>query len=156
AIRAARNDESSARAMVTRGSGPLGLDPALAAAPLRVILIEPLVMPPAVLYRDGAAAITTKIERAGDAAHGAKVGNYLASLLALKRARAANAHEAIVLDLKDRVIEGTTSNVFVVKEGAVTTPPEDAGILLGITRAHVIDVARAKGFTVREAPIAKK
>jgi branched-chain amino acid aminotransferase len=155
AIRAARNDESTARAMVTRGSGPVGLDPALATAPLRVVLIEPLVMPPAILYRDGVAAILTKVERASDAAHGAKVGNYLASLLALKQARAANAHEALILDQRDNITEGTTSNVFVVKGGVVITPPEGAGILLGITRRHVIEVARARRVEVREAAISR-
>src|SRR5262245_22086600 len=84
AITAARNPESSAWAMRTRRSGPVGLDPSLAVAPLRVVLIEPLHPLPAALYRDGVAVITVRTQRAADvAAHGAKVGNYLASLLAL-------------------------------------------------------------------------
>ena len=73
AIRAARNPESSARAMLTRGSGPLGLDPALAGAPLRVVLVEPLTLPPTALYRDGVGVITLRTVRAADAAPGAKV-----------------------------------------------------------------------------------
>ena len=117
ALRAARNAESSARIMITRGSGPVGLDPALAGTPLRVILVEPLAVPAASLYRDGARVITVRTERAGDAAHGAKVGNYLASLLALQRARIAGAHEALILDAGGRVVEGTTSNVFLVRAG---------------------------------------
>src|SRR5262245_57945268 len=122
AVRAARNPESYARAMLTRGSGPVGLDPALAAAPLRVVLVEPLTPPPAAWYRDGIAVVTVRTERAGDAAQGgAKVGNYLASLLALKAAKAAGAQEALIVDTAGRVIEGTTSNVFLVRGGEIVT-----------------------------------
>ncbi|APR85509.1 Branched-chain amino acid aminotransferase [Minicystis rosea] len=149
AVRAARNPESYARAMLTRGAGPVGLDPALAVAPLRVVLVEPLVTPPAALYRDGVKVVTVRTERAADAAHGAKVGNYLASLLALKHAKAHGAHEALILDAGGRVIEGTTSNVFLVREGALITPPEEAGILPGITRAHLIEVAAERRLPVR-------
>jgi branched-chain amino acid aminotransferase len=149
AVRAARNDESYVRVTVTRGSGPLGLDPALARAPLRVILVEPLAPPPAALYREGARAVTTRVDRPADAAPGAKVGNYLASLLALQAARAQGAHEAILLDARGHVLEGATSNVFFVHEGELITAPEDAGILAGITRAQVIELAEELGIPVR-------
>lgn len=148
AIAAAGNPESYARATLTRGGGPLGLDPSQAVAPLRVILVEPLKLLPAEMYRDGVAVITYRTERAGDAAHGAKVGNYLASVLALKAARAANAHEALIVDTHGRVLEGTTSNLFLIKGDALITPPEEAGILPGITRAHVLDLAAGVGLHV--------
>jgi branched-chain amino acid aminotransferase len=154
AVRAARNPESYARAMLTRGSGPVGLDPALAAAPLRVVLVEPLNPPPAAFYRDGVAVVTVRTERAGDAAQGgAKVGNYLASLLALRTAKAAGAHEALILDASGHVIEGTTSNVFLVRGGEIVTPPEQAGILPGITRAHLLEIAAEIGRPVRLAAV---
>lgn len=143
--------ERYVRVMLSRGMGPLGLDSSAAVAPLRVILVEPLQTPAPELYRDGVAVITVRTERAADAAHGAKVGNYLASLLALRAARAAGAHEALVLDAHGRIIEGTTSNVFLVQGGALVTPPEEAGILAGITRAHLFDVARSEGIPVRLA-----
>jgi branched-chain amino acid aminotransferase len=152
AVRAARNPESSARVMLTRGSGPVGLDPALADAPLRVILVEPLSLLSRSLYRDGAQVITVRTERAADATQGgAKVGNYLASLLALRHARSRGAHEALILDARGHVVEGTTSNVFVVQDGELVTPPEHAGILLGITRAHVLELAAERGTPAREA-----
>ncbi|AUX39163.1 branched-chain amino acid aminotransferase [Sorangium cellulosum] len=150
--------ESYVRVMLTRGSGPLGLDPALAGAPLRVILVEPLKPLPAALYRDGISVVTTRTQRAGDAAPGAKVSNYLESLLALRDARAAGAHEALILDPSGHVVEGTTSNVFLVERRPAThespedpghlliTPPKEAGILVGITRGHVIDVAAELGL----------
>ncbi len=153
AIRAARNPESSARAMLTRGSGPLGLDPALAGTPLRVILVEPLHPLPLEAYRDGVAVVTVRTHRAGDAAHGAKVGNYLGSLLALKEARSRGAHEAIILDAQNHVVEGTTSNVFVVRAGELFTPPDRAGILLGITRAHLLEIAAELGHPLHEKPL---
>ncbi|WP_437571095.1 aminotransferase class IV [Sorangium sp. So ce542] len=157
--------ESYVRVMLTRGSGPLGLDPALAGAPLRVIVVEPLKPLPGALYRDGISAITTSTQRAGDAAPGAKVSNYLESLLALREARAAGAHEALILDPSGHVVEGTTSNVFLVErrppahEGAedaghlLITPPKEAGILVGITRANVIDVAGELGIPVCCEPV---
>src|SRR4051812_45547690 len=149
AVRAARNEESYARIILTRGEGPLGLDPALALTPLRVILVEPLVPLPVELYRDGAKAATVRTARAADAAPGAKVSNYLGSMLALKQARAAGAHEALILDAEGSIVEGATSNLFVVKGGALVTPPEAAGILAGITRAHVLEVAEELGIEVK-------
>jgi branched-chain amino acid aminotransferase len=154
AIAAAANAESYARAMLTRGSGPVGLDPALAERPLRAVLVEPLTLPPASHYRDGVAVITVRTERAADAAQGAKVGNYLASLLALRAAREAGAHEALIIDQGGRVVEGTTSNVFVVKLGALITPPEETGILPGITRARLLAIAAEERLAVRLEPLA--
>jgi branched-chain amino acid aminotransferase len=135
--------------MLTRGAGPLGLDPSLAQEPLRVILLEPLVPLPASMYRDGVSVVTVRTERAADAAHGAKVGNYLASLLALRAAKEAGAHEALVIGSDGTVVEGTTSNVFAVQGGALLTPPEEAGILPGITRAHLLHAAADIGVPVR-------
>lgn len=140
------------RVIVTRGSGPLSLDPDTATHPLRVILVEPVVPPARDAYARGIALATATTRRAtdGTTAAGAKVTNYLASLLALREAHARGAQEALVVDAAGRVIEGGTSNVFVVKAGRVATPPESAGILAGITRAHLFQVARAGGMPVEE------
>lgn len=156
ALAQAGNPESYARVMVTRGAGPVGLEAPSDARPLRVILVEPLRLPPAAHYRDGIAAITVRTERAADAAHGAKVGNYLASLLALREARRAGAAEALLLDGAGDVLEGTTCNVFAVEGATLCTPPEEAGILAGITRAHILTVARAAGMAVEERAISRE
>ncbi|MFO0761530.1 MAG: aminotransferase class IV, partial [Byssovorax sp.] len=113
----------------------------------------PLVPLPAALYRDGVRVITVHTVRAADATEGAKVGNYLASLLALRQAKAAGAHEALITDALGRIIEGTTSNVFVVRDGQVLTPPEEQGLLPGITRAHLLEVAAEEKIPVRLSPI---
>ena len=152
ALRAAGNDESYVRVMVTRGEGPLSLDPDTAIRPLRVLIVEPLRPPPREDYERGIAAITVRTRRAVDetSAAGAKVTNYLANLLAVREAKARGAREALVVDARGRVIEGASSNVFVVRDGRVTTPAEDAGILAGITRARVLAAAASLGIPVDE------
>jgi branched-chain amino acid aminotransferase len=148
AIAAAKNPESYARIMLTRGSGPLGLDPDLAGAPLRVIVVEPVHPPPREAYADGVALAMIATKRAADntAAAGAKVSNYLSNLLAVHEAKKRGAAEALIVDAHGHVVEGASSNVFVVRGGAVATPPESEGILAGITRAHVLELARANGI----------
>src|SRR5690606_15659414 len=91
AVRAAQNPESYVRVMVTRGQGELGLDPALAEVPLRVVIVGPLQPPPASAYDDGVGVVTFRTERPSDStpAQGAKIGNYLVAVLAVRAARAA-------------------------------------------------------------------
>lgn len=153
AIVGAGNPESYVRLTVTRGVGEaLGLDPGLSRHPLRVVIVTPLVSPPAETYRDGVAVVTHRTERVTDhsAAAGAKVGNYLSAVLALRQARLANAAEALIVDGRGRVVEGATSNVFaVLDDGTLTTPPEGDGILLGITRETVLSVASQLGIPTR-------
>ena len=146
----AQNPESFARIMITRGSGPLGLDPALARDPQRVILIEPFTPPPPEAYEDGIGAISYRTVRSTDAtpAAGAKVANYLTSVLAIREARARGAAEAFIIDGRGRVLEGTTSNVFLVKDGRLVTAPEESGILSGITRAYLLRAAQELGIDV--------
>ncbi len=150
AIAAAGNEESYIRVMVTRGSGELGLDPGLAVKPLRVVLVTELHAPGAAAYADGISAITHAVRRPADATSvaGAKIGNYLTSVLAMRDARAAGAQEALVVDASSRVVEGATSNVFFAAGGRIITPPLDAGILPGITRARVLEAANAIGVSV--------
>jgi branched-chain amino acid aminotransferase len=145
ALGAAGNDESYVRLVLTRGSGPLSLDPDSASHPLRVLYVEPVVAPPREAYVQGVTLVSVHTRRATDetSAAGAKVSNYLANLLALREAKGKGAHEALVVDARGRVAEGASSNVFVVSGGRVATPPESAGILAGITRAHVLAAARA-------------
>lgn len=158
ALAAAGNEESYVRVMLTRGTGPLSLDPAAAVHPLRVILVEPVVPPPRDAYAHGVGVVTVRTRRATDdtSASGAKVSNYLPNLLALRDAKAAGGQEALVVDARGHVVEGASSNVFVVKAGRIATPPESAGILAGITRAHVLAAARALAIAVdeRELPTA--
>jgi branched-chain amino acid aminotransferase len=140
----AGNPESYIRVMVTRGSGELGLEPADRVAPLRVVIVTPLKAPPARAYREGIEVVTFRTRRTVDAtaAAGAKVANYLVSVLAMREAKSVGASEALVVDGEGCVVEGATSNVFALIGDRLVTPPEDAGILPGITRARMMEAAR--------------
>ena len=155
AVRAAGNAETYIRVMVTRGTAPLGLDPLSAEHPLRVVIVAPLPPMPAELYEKGIGVVTYRTQRTAEAtpAATAKVGNYLVAVLALREARRAGAAEALIVDSAGFVVEGASSNVFVVRAGRVITPPEDAGILPGITRRLLLDVARAEGVPVDLEPL---
>jgi branched-chain amino acid aminotransferase len=71
----------------------------------------------------------------------------------MREARAHGAHEALLVDGAGCVLEGASSSVFAVRDGVVETPPLAAGILAGITRARVLDLARELGVPVRERPL---
>lgn len=152
---ASGNDDSYVRVVVTRGAGPIGLDPAMAQDPLRIVIAMELKPPGPEAYADGVKIALVSVRRnlrtAIDPA--AKTGNYLNSVLALAEARERGAFEAVMLDHRDYVTEGASSNVFAVMERAVLTPPLDAGILEGVTRGVVFEVARRAGLRVLELPL---
>jgi branched-chain amino acid aminotransferase len=153
ALAAAKNPESYLRLLLTRGRGSaLGLDPSLARAPLRVVLVMELSPLPESMYEHGVGVITFKTQRVADStpASGAKLSNYMVAVLAMEEVRRAGAEEALVLDAKGRVVEGTTSNIFFVKNDLLVTPPEDAGILMGITREKILRLAAQRGIKVEE------
>jgi branched-chain amino acid aminotransferase len=151
-VAASGNAESYVRIIVTRGSGPLSLDPGTAGHPLRVVLVEPVAPPRREAYANGIATVTVATRRSvdGTPAAGAKVTNYLESLIAVREAKHRGADEALIVDGRGEIVEGATSNVYVVKDGRVATPPEDAGILVGITRTHVLRAAARIGVPVDE------
>ena len=150
-VQAAGNAESYVRVIVTRGSGPITLDPGTAERPRRVVIVTPLQLYPEALYREGALVCLVATGR-GDSGllAGAKSGNYLLNVLALGEAKRHGAHEAILLDHQGRVTEGATSNIFLVQGGGLHTPPLHAGILEGITRRSVFALAGAAGLEVIE------
>ncbi len=158
ALRVHGSPDSYLRLTLTRGMGrSLGLDPELALEPLRVLLVTALTLPPAEIYEHGISAITYRAERPSDAAGvaDAKIGNYLLAVLAMRAARALGAREALIEDSHGHILEGTSCNVFAVFAGKLVTPPESAAILPGITRGHVLELARAAGMKVELRAIAK-
>lgn len=83
-------------------------------------------------------------------------GNYLSSQLIAMEAHRNGYHEAIALDTHGFVSEGPGENIFLVRAGCLTTPPATAAILPGLTRAAIIQLARACGLEVREEAIARE
>ncbi len=151
-LAAADNADSYVRIIITRGIGPLSLDPDTAEHPSRVILVEPVVPPSRDAYMVGIAVVLLSTRRAVDdtIAAGAKVTNYLSNLLAVREAKARGAQEALVVDASGYVVEGASSNVFVVHAGSLSTPPVRAGILAGITRANILAAAADLGIPTAE------
>jgi branched-chain amino acid aminotransferase len=150
AARAGGAGELYLRLIVTRGTGELGLDPALADAPRLIVIARPVRPPPPEAYRDGVGVVLSNRTRT---APSLKTGNYLESVLAVREARRAGAHEALLRDAVGRVTEGSSSNVFTVRSGRVGTPPVAAGLLPGITRAALLELLRADGTAVDEVPL---
>ena len=144
--------EWSARIVMTRGAGELGLDPGLAADPLAAILLVPLAGPPARAYAEGVKVILASTPRPSPRAVDptAKTGAHLPHVMAMAEARAADAHEALLCDGQGRITEGVSSNLFTIRVGRLRTPPLAAGILEGVTRGVVLALARSEGLQVEE------
>jgi branched-chain amino acid aminotransferase len=154
-IAASQLDECNVRVMVTRGLGPLGLDISEARTPCVLVFATPLHAPPPAAYEDGVAVGLCHAARATDGtrAQGAKTSNYLGSVLALDQVRKRGCHEALIVGPHGEVIEGATSNVFLVRDGVLATPPIEAGILAGITRLTVLELAARLALPVHETQV---
>src|SRR5579859_3973436 len=87
--------------------------------------------------------------------HAKACGQYLNSVLAKIEASKAGYQEAILLDSHGFVCEGSGENIYVVRDGVVTTPPQTAGILDGINRKSVLQIARDLGYEVVERDLAR-
>lgn len=153
ALRAAGNDESYVRVVVTRGITAIGLAVGAQLRPRRIVVVLPLTPQPDELYARGVEVATVAMARSldGTGAAGAKASNYLPNILALEVARARGAYEAISVAPGGELLEGSTSNLFIVKDGRVRTPPLSVGILGGITRRVVLEAAREAGVAASEA-----
>jgi len=143
-LEAAGNEESYCRIIVTRGSGPISLDPSLARDPVTVILVQPYAPFPERLYTAGLRVHIPRIRRNLRAAvdPAIKSGNYLNSILALAEARRAGFDDALMLDVEGRVTEASAANVFVLRDGVLCTPRLETGILEGVTRGLVLRLVR--------------
>jgi branched-chain amino acid aminotransferase len=153
-VAAADEKDARIRVMVTRGAGSIDLDPATAGAPQLIVIVQPLGAPTAEMLETGVAVALVNATRtaASGVAPTVKSGNYLGSVLAIAEARRRwpGVNEAILCAGNGSVAEGATSNVFVVRSGTLETPAIDVGILDGVTRGKVLELARGAGIEVRE------
>ncbi len=155
AVKATGMPECYLRIVVTRGVGTLGLDLGLGTSPSVVVYALEIKEQPAAMYERGIKVGLEHTLRSADGtpAAGAKTSNYLASMLALDAVRARGGSEVLIVDAAGAILEGGTSNVFLVKAGALITPPLSVGILEGITRRTVLQLAGALGVRCEERPI---
>jgi branched-chain amino acid aminotransferase len=140
------------RLVVTRGIGTLGLNPNRCKNPAVVIIADKIQLYPQEMYERGMAIVTVPTTRnLHNAVNPAiKSLNYLNNILAKIEANIAGVEEAIMLNSEGYVAECTGDNLFIIKNGAMFTPPLSAGALYGITRGVVIDMAREAGMVVSE------
>ncbi len=151
-LAAAGNDESAIRIVLTRGVGPIGYDPAGTGLPTLVIHVRPCPLLPVASLREGVDVAIVSVVRTPAAAldPAIKSSNLLNNILAWQEAHRLRVFEPILLNTEGQIAEGGSSNVFVVREGRLRTPSPAAGILLGITREVVLDLARREGVIVEE------
>ncbi|MDD3518636.1 MAG: branched-chain-amino-acid transaminase [Chromatiales bacterium] len=144
------------RLVVTRGAGPLGLDPRGCTRPTTFIIADRLELVSETARRKGARLVIAATRRlpADGLDPRIKSLNYLNHILARMEASHAGADEAILLNAAGRVAEGTADNVFVVRDNRLLTPPVTEGALEGVTRAVVIELAEAAGIAFEERPLA--
>ncbi len=145
------------RLVVTRGAGSLGLDPNKTSNPQVIVIADSITLYPDELYQKGLSIITASTQRNHPAALSPRIKslNYLNNILAKIEGLQAGCIEALMLNHKGEVAECTGDNIFLVKRGVLLTPPNEAGILEGITRDAVIDLARETGREVREVPLTR-
>src|SRR5262245_56197485 len=140
------------RVIVTRGAGSLGLDPRKTTDPQVIIITDQISLYPEELYDHGLKIITAGTTRNHANALNPRIKslNYLNNILAKIEGTNAGCLEALMLNHKGEVAECTGDNIFLVSKGVIHTPSIDAGILEGVTRDAVIELARQAGYTVVE------
>ena len=145
------------RLIVTRGAGSLGLDPNRTSDPQVIVITDHITVYPDELYRQGLEIITASTLRNHPQALNPRIKslNYLNNILAKIECLQAGCMEALMLNHKGEVAECTADNIFLVRDGVLLTPPTDAGVLEGITRQAVIELARSLGREVREVSLTR-
>jgi len=145
------------RLVVTRGAGSLGLDIRRTSDPQVIVIADSIQLYPKELYDRGLDIVTAGTIRNHPQALNPRVKslNYLNNIMARLEGTLAGCEEALMLNHKGEVAECTGDNIFVVHYGAISTPPLDAGILDGVTRGAVIELARAAGLTLHERSLTR-
>ena len=143
------------RILLTRGIGELTYDPAATPTPSLVIIVKPHVEPPAELYSSGVRTIISSIVRnhPGTVNPMIKSNNLINNALAMQEGLKRGAFEVIMRNYRGELTEGSMSNLFVVRGGRALTPPLTAGLLPGITREFLFEIAKDAGVEVSEATL---
>ncbi|HLB03022.1 MAG TPA: aminotransferase class IV [Nitrospiria bacterium] len=140
------------RITVSRGPGEIGLEPGDSSSPTIVIMAKEFFGHPEKLYREGVGIAVVKARKTPASSLDPKIKslNYLTPILAKIEARASGVYEGILLNQEGYLCEGTVSNLFLVRKGQLLTPAPSCGILEGITRQAVIELANKAGIIVKE------
>jgi branched-chain amino acid aminotransferase len=148
--------DAGLRLTISRGEGELGIDPALCASPTVVVIAKAFVPYPAGMREQGVRLQLVSVRRNPRSAQSPQIKSlsFLNNILAKQEAVQTGAYDALMLNMDGHVTECTTSNVFFVVNHRLHTPSVDCGILEGITREVVIDLAGDLGIEVEEGAYA--
>ncbi|MFQ5898294.1 MAG: branched-chain-amino-acid transaminase [Candidatus Methylomirabilia bacterium] len=140
------------RLVVTRGVGDLGLDPAKCTKPSVIIITDVISLYPKELYERGMEIVTTSVRKNIHEALNPNIKslNYLNQIMARLEVNRAGMPEGLMLSHDGYVAEATADNIFIVEKGTLVTPPAIVGILVGVTRNTVVELARREGIPVDE------
>jgi branched-chain amino acid aminotransferase len=154
-LAANRIEDGYIRLVVTRGAGTLGLDPNRCDQPQVIIITDLITLYPDEFYQDGLEIVTARTRRNHPQALDPQIKslNYLNNILAKIEGLEAGCVEALMLNYQGEVAECTGENIFIVRDQQLLTPPLEAGILHGITRGTVMELARNDGIDVVETTI---
>lgn len=146
------------RLTISRGYGPIGLDPDFCPAPTIVIIAQEMKDYPKSFYERGIGIIIPETRRNFREAINPQIKslNFLNNILAKIEAKKRSAYEVIMLNVYGKLTEGTICNVFFYKDGTLCTPSLECGILDGITRGAIIDLALRDGIRVKEGEFTKE
>lgn len=145
------------RLVITRGDGPLGVDPTTCPEPRVICIVDRIALFSDDKRRAGLSMITSSYRRPQSDVLDPRVKslNYLNSVLAKGEARRQGADEALVLNAAGHIAEASVANLFVVQGGELITPPTSDGCLDGITRATVLELAAQLGIRARVATLTR-
>lgn len=151
-VDAANQNNLKVRLVVTRGVGALSLDPTGDYQNNIVVIAMPRPDNPTWWYEKGVNVIIADVQRTSPKSMdpNIKSGNYLNNVMAYRQAREQGAFEAIMLNQNGLVTEATTSNAWIIKDGKILTPPIGEGLLEGITRSTLLEIAKSKNYDIGE------
>ncbi len=145
------------RVVVSRGPGDLGLDPRKCKNSQVVIIADKINLFPEELYEEGLSVVTVATRRNSADALDPKIKslNYLNNVLVKLEANRAGVLEAVMMTAQGYICEGSGDNIFIYRKGRLITPPPYLGILEGITRDVIIQLARQEEILVAEEPFTR-
>lgn len=155
---AGKSDELYVRFLVTRGLGDMSYNPAGSPGPSLVMIVKPLIPPADRAYTEGVKVALVSVVRnhPGSVNPLIKSNNLLNNALAMQEAIRRGAFEAILKNYRGEISECSQSNLFVIKNGVALTPRLNAGLLAGITREFILEVADDAGVPVKNAVVSEE
>jgi len=149
-LKQSKLERAYVRIIITRGETEINLDPSTSFKNNLIIIVKPQPPYPQDNYTKGLKLMISSVLRNDRKSinPNAKSGNYLNNVMAISEAKKLGFDDAIMVNHQDKITEGTTFNIWMVKDGIIKTPPETSGLLKGITRQKVIKICREQNFNL--------